>query len=128
MFFATITTLVVLMSLSTGCARSPGDLAGAPEPVGGRASGPVAVDGSTTTQSFRIDGDDSELAISDYEELASGDGWVTTKGPAPTGDSDWSLTMVKDDTTLAVTASPFDGDIGSEGDAVEISLEITTTS
>lgn len=127
---ALIVFAVIVLSVMTAasCSRSPGDLAGAPEPVGGEATGPVATDGSTSTQSFRVTGHDSEVAIADYQKLATDAGWMTTEAPAATGDTDWILTMTKDGATLRVTTSPFKGDSGPADDIVEISLEVTTGS
>lgn len=120
--------LLIPSMIVIGCSSPTGDLAGAPQPSGGRATGPMDVRGTSTIQSYEIRGKDAELAIRSYERSAVDAGWVTTVAPERTGRTAWSLTMTRGGSTLEVTTSPFDGDAGSQADVVELSLQVTGSS
>ena len=122
--------LLVPLALVLGCSSGSdeGDMAGAPDPNSAKATGPAVVDGSTTTKSFEVTGQDSEAAIKDYESLATSEGWTTEDGPTATGTTDWTLTMTKDDATLRVSTAPFESSSGSGADVVQVSLQVTTGS
>jgi hypothetical protein len=104
---------------------APGDMSNVPVPADATPSGGASSSGSSTTQSYLVDGVTAEQLINDYQSLATGQGWEVESGPTQS-DTDWALTLTKDGQTLAVTTSPADDD--AESDQTELSLIVTGSS
>jgi len=98
--------------VGTGRAPVPDDAVPYADPV---------VDGATTTQSFRVAGRDPAQVIDDYQSLAEDAGWTADGPPAPTGATDYELTMHDGNSSLRATTAPANGDAAS----TELSLQLT---
>jgi hypothetical protein len=101
---------------------APGDMSDVPVPNDAESSGPASSSGGSTTQSYLVDGVSPEQLINDYQQLATGAGWVVQTAAAQS-DTDWSLTRTKGTASLAVTTSPANDD--QESDQTELSLILT---
>jgi hypothetical protein len=104
---------------------APGDMSDVPVPNAAESTGPASSSGGSTTQSFLVDGVTPEQLINDYQQLATGAGWAVETAPAQS-DTDWSLTLTKDQSTLQVSTSPANDD--DESDQTELALILTGSS
>jgi len=104
---------------------APGDMSDVPVPDAAESTGPASSSGGSTTQSFLVDGVTPEQLINDYQQLATGAGWAVETAPAQS-DTDWSLTLTKDQSTLQVSTSPANDD--DESDQTELALILTGSS
>ena len=104
---------------------APGDMSDVPVPNAAESTGPASSSGGSTTQSFLVDGVTPEQLINDYQQLATGAGWAVETAPAQS-DTDWSLTLTKDQSTLQVSTSPANDD--AESDQTELALILTGSS
>ncbi len=101
---------------------APGDMSDVPVPNDAESSGPASSSGGSTTQSYLVDGVSAEQLIKDYQQLATGAGWVVQTAAAQS-DTDWSVTLTKGNASLLATTSPADDD--AESDQTELSLILT---
>jgi hypothetical protein len=93
-----------------------------PVPNDATSSGAATTVGTTTTQSFLVDGVTAQQMIGDYQTLAEGSGWTAQAAPTQAG-SDWTLTMTNGTKTLVVTATPANDN--NQSDQTELSLQVT---
>ena len=99
-----------------------GPLTGVPVPDAASASGGPVTSGTTTTQSYLIEGVTPQQLITDEQNLTEQAGW-TVENAAARNDTDWTLTMSQGDTTLLITTSP--ANTANQTDQAQLSLEIT---
>jgi hypothetical protein len=102
-----------------------GAMADVPVPDAAQASGAASTSGSTTTQSYLVDGVDPQQLITTYQQLATTAGWTVQTAPAQS-DTDWSMTLTKDSDTLQVTTAPAGDE--DQSDQTELSLQLTAGS
>lgn len=102
-------------------------LAGAPMPQDAVPYSNVVVDGSTSTQSFRLTGPTPQGAIRAYVARLQAAGWALADGPTATGETDWRAELSKGGADLVVTAAPSNDDPSTSPPDVDMSIEVTTS-
>lgn len=102
-------------------------LAGAPMPKDAVPYGNVVVDGSTSTQSFRLTGPTPHGAITEYVATLQAAGWALADGPTATGATDWRAELTKEGADLVVTVAPSADAPATSPPDVDMSIEVTTS-
>jgi hypothetical protein len=93
-----------------------------PTPAGAVPSSGPTVSGSTTLQSYDVDGMSVADLASYFEGALPSAGWATGGAPSGDGGTDWTGSWVKDGATLTITASP--SELGSgPGSQFDVSVE-----
>ena len=99
-------------------------LADVPVPDDAQPTGTPSTSGNATTESFLVEGVSPEQLINDYQQLATEAGWVVETAPAQS-DTDWSMTLTKDSSTLQVSTAP--GTDAEQSDQSQLSLMLTSS-